>query len=68
MTLRHLNKSRGADPLVLTVDEVAKVLRVSRQTAYEAVRRGELPTLRMGRRILVPRAALLKLLGLEEPA
>ena len=33
-------------------------------TCYDAARRGELPTIRLGRRLLVPRHALDELLGL----
>jgi excisionase family DNA binding protein len=51
--------------LILTIDEAAGVLRISRQSAYEAARRGEIPTIRLGRRILVPRRALEKLIGAE---
>jgi excisionase family DNA binding protein len=47
----------------LTIEEAAKLLGVSRGTAYESARRGELPTLRLGRRLLVPRARLEELLG-----
>ena len=47
----------------LTVEEAAKVLRVSRGAAYEAARTGQIPTLRIGRRVLVPVAALEKLLA-----
>ena len=55
--------------LVLTVPEVARALRISRASAYQAARTGELPTIRLGRRILVPRAALEKLVkGLEAPS
>ncbi|MGA8849395.1 MAG: helix-turn-helix domain-containing protein [Dehalococcoidia bacterium] len=36
----------------------AKVLGLSRASAYEAVRTGQIPSLRFGKRILVPRAAL----------
>lgn len=50
------------DSPVLTVEEAAVLLRLSRGTAYEAVKRGDIPTLRIGRRLLVPRAALLRLL------
>lgn len=46
-------------PDVLTVDEAARLLRISRGLAFEAARRGEIPTIRIGRRILVPTAALL---------
>lgn len=43
---------------VLTIPEVAKMLRISRNFGYELARRGELPVVRFGRRLLVPRAAL----------
>lgn len=42
----------------LTVEEAAKLLGVSRGSAYEPVRVGELPVVRLGRRLLVPREAL----------
>jgi excisionase family DNA binding protein len=48
---------------VLTVDEVAALLRISRGSAYEAVKRGEIPTIRIGRRLLVPAAALERMLA-----
>ena len=49
--------------LTYTIEEAAKLLGVSRGSAYEAARRGELPTLRLGRRLVVPRARLEELLG-----
>lgn len=49
----------------ITVEEAAALLRVSRGVAYEAARRGELPVLSLGHRILVSAPALLKLLGVE---
>ncbi len=51
------------DRTVLTIEEVASLLRIGRTGAYEAARRGELPIVRLGRRMLVPRAALDKLLN-----
>jgi excisionase family DNA binding protein len=53
---------------VLTVEEAAALLRISRGSAYEAVRCGQIPVLRLGRRILVPRAKLMALLGEGELA
>lgn len=44
--------------MLLTVPEAARLLRVSRAFAYELIARGELPVLRLGRRVLVPREAL----------
>lgn len=52
-----------SERLTLTVEEAAELLGVSRGTAYEAARRGELPVVRIGRRLLVPRARLAELLG-----
>ena len=51
------------DRLVLTMTEAAQLLKIGRSCAYEAVRNGQLPVIRMGRRILVPRAALERLLA-----
>jgi excisionase family DNA binding protein len=48
--------------LVFTVDEAAQLLGISRSFAYEAVQRGDIPSMRIGRRILVPKAALRRLL------
>jgi excisionase family DNA binding protein len=46
-----------------TIEESAQVLGISRTSAYAAARRGELPTVRIGRRYIVPRAALERLLS-----
>ena len=56
------------EPLVLTVEEAAALLRVSRGLAFAAVRAGTIPHLRIGRRILIPRAALYDLVSLSEGA
>ena len=48
--------------LVLTVTEAAAALGISRAHAYELVARGELPSLRLGRRIVVPRRGLERLI------
>jgi len=48
--------------LVYTVEEARRLLGLSRGLMYEAIRRGEIPSIHIGRRILVPRAALERLL------
>ena len=53
------------EKLTLTVNEVSKVLGISRGLAYSMVKTGEIPSVRFGKRVLVPRRALEKLL--EEP-
>jgi excisionase family DNA binding protein len=52
-------------PEVLTIKQVADYLNVGLSTAYGAARRGELPVVRLGRRLLVPKARLEELLGGE---
>jgi excisionase family DNA binding protein len=56
------------EPLTLTIPEVAALLRISRNLAYELAARDGLPVpvLRLGRRLLVPRQALLRALGVDE--
>jgi excisionase family DNA binding protein len=49
--------------LTWTVTEAAMLLGISRASAYEAAHRGELPVRVIGRRMLVPRVALLHLLS-----
>lgn len=49
--------------LALSVDETAKLLGVSRNTVYEAIRQNRITAIRFGRRMLVPRAALEQLLS-----
>ncbi len=48
-----------------SIPEAAKVLGIGRTAAYEAARMGQIPTIRIGKRILVPIAALDRLLSLE---
>lgn len=57
MTLKDL-------PPTITVEQAGELLGISRRTAYRAASTGELPTFRVGRRLLVPTARLLDLLGL----
>ena len=55
-------------PPVLTVPEAAKVLRLGRNSLYQAIREGEIPVIRIGRRLLIPRARLEQLLMAEKPS
>jgi len=53
--------------LTVTVTEAAEILGVSRTSAYELVRAGALPSVRLGRRIVVTRHTLEELLGAPLP-
>jgi excisionase family DNA binding protein len=46
------------DRITLTVEEAGARPGISRTLAYELVRRGEIPSIRLGRRVLVPVQAL----------
>jgi excisionase family DNA binding protein len=50
------------EPLTLTVEEAARALGINRNAAYAAVHNGELPAIRVGRRLLVPKAAFQRML------
>ncbi len=57
------------DRITLTIPEAAKALGIGINSAYEAAKRGEIPTLKIGRRVVVPARALQALLdGCGEPA
>ena len=49
-------------PDALTVRQAADVLGISKNSTYEAIRRGEIPAVRIGRVIRVPALGLRKLL------
>ena len=53
-------------PLTLTVEEASQILRVGRNTAYELVRCGKLPSVRVGKQIRIPRQALLDYLSQQK--
>ncbi len=47
----------------LKIPEVAKILGIGESATYAAVKKGEIPSIRIGRRVLVPRALLDEFLG-----
>lgn len=49
----------------LTIAETAIRLGIGRNQAYEAARRGDIPTIRLGKRLLVPVVALNRMLAGE---
>jgi excisionase family DNA binding protein len=59
------NERETAKPMrrVVTVGEAAAILQISRGAAYQAARTKQLPTIRIGRRLLVPLGALERLLN-----
>ena len=51
------------DRPTVTVTEAAQALGISRAHAYNSVRSGDLPSLRVGDRLLIPTRPLLQMLG-----
>jgi len=51
-------------PLTMTVEQAGRLLGISRGAAYRAAACGQIPTIRLGRRLLVPTARLHQLLGI----
>lgn len=50
-------------PLVLSVDDLARVLGIGKNTAYDLVRSGRIKSLRVGHQIRISKSALLDFLG-----
>ena len=48
--------------LTYTVNEVAELLGISRTSAYECVRRGEIPAIELGRRLVIARSTVDRIL------
>lgn len=53
-------------PTLSVWPETAAILGLSKGSAYDAAKRGEIPTIRIGRRLVVPTAALRRMLQLDE--
>jgi len=50
------------EPIVYSLDEARKLLKISRGLIYVAIHTGRIPSIRIGRRILIPRSGLERLL------
>ena len=60
-------KGKTMEKLTISIEEAGRILGLSRNSAYAAAARGELPILKFGRRLVVPQAALQRLLDAAEP-
>jgi excisionase family DNA binding protein len=54
-----------SEPLTYSISEAAEAIGVGRNSAYELVRRGELRSVRVGRRVLIPRDVVREFLGIH---
>ena len=58
MTYTHYDQL----PLILTVDELTKILGIGRNTAYDLIRCGRIRSVRIGHKIKIPKDSLLEFL------
>lgn len=54
--------------LVYSVPEAGRLLGLGRNASYDAAKRGDFPTLRIGRLLLVPKAPFHRMLGIDAAA
>jgi len=57
-----VDSTDDSERLTITVEEAAKRLGISRGLAYTLARRGEIPAVRLGRRLVVPAGAIERIL------
>lgn len=58
MATDETTREVGGDSVVLTVREVAELLRLTPSSTYLAISHGQIPAVRFGRQLRIPRAAL----------
>jgi excisionase family DNA binding protein len=56
---------REFDRKTYKIEEAAQLLGIGRNQGYEAAKSGQIPTIKIGKRLLVPKAALDRMLGGE---
>jgi excisionase family DNA binding protein len=66
VTVNKTKEHHKDEALTVSVEHAARLIGVSRGTAYRMVRDGELPAIRVGRRVLVLKKPLMQMLGAEE--
>ena len=52
----------SSEKIILSVTETAYLLGLSRNSTYQGIQSGAIPSIRVGKRILVPKAALERML------
>lgn len=58
--------SKEEIPPILVVSEVAQFLGIGNNAVYGLIRSGQLEALRIGRKIKIPRHALLRFMGVQD--
>jgi excisionase family DNA binding protein len=61
--MTQVQPGHDTEPLTLTVPETARLLGIGVNQCYAAVAKGELPAIKIGRRLLISRQKLLAMLN-----
>lgn len=64
--LRAAARGALARKTSITVEAAGRILGIGRSLAYAGVRSGEIPSIKIGGRIIVPVAPIRKMLGLDD--
>ncbi|MGU3417746.1 helix-turn-helix domain-containing protein [Methylobacterium sp. D54C] len=59
---------KRSQALTITIEEASRRLGIGKNQAYDAANRGQIPTIKIGRRLLVPLAPFERMLGLSPGA
>jgi excisionase family DNA binding protein len=62
-----MNRGKDTDRATHSIDEAARIIGISRTAAFQAAHRGEIPVVRFGRRMLVPKQALARMMDNWSP-
>jgi excisionase family DNA binding protein len=65
---KKVAESAKPEPRTFKIEEAAHILGISRAGAYARAKDGSIPVIRLGGRVLVPRAAFERLLAGEQAA
>ncbi len=63
---RHASITPPDTPLLVAVPDAARLLGIGTTLAWDLVRAGDIPSVKLGRRVLVPRAGLERLVGVPD--
>jgi excisionase family DNA binding protein len=63
VNLKYPKRRQFMQKQTYTISEVAKLLGIGRSAAYEAARTGQIPIIRIGKRLIVPAVALDRMLA-----
>lgn len=61
-TARNLKELHESDLFILTRAEVARIMRIDVRTLAHAIDAGDVPCIHLGKRVMIPREPLLRLL------